>query len=119
MLREIVRTSQKNDEPRKRWFSSLDMDLFIWLNGNNEIISYHLTYNKPYDEKALIWSDETGFSHLAVDEGTRPGKYPGSPLLVRDGVIKPLKIIAMFKKNAGELEPAVTDFIVSGIEAHY
>ena len=119
MLREIAEARQKINEPKKRWFSSLSMDLFIWLNPDDEIISYHLTYNKPYDEKALVWSEEKGFSHFGVDEGDRPGKHPGSPLLVGGGAVSPRKIIAMLKKNAGELEPAVKDFIVSGIEERY
>ncbi len=49
-------TSQKKGEPKKRWFTSLGMDLFVWLNDEDEIISYQLTYNKPHDEKALTWS---------------------------------------------------------------
>ncbi len=119
MLREIKETSQKTGEPKKRWFTSLSMDLFIWLNEEGEIISYQLTYDKPHDEKALTWSKEKGFTHLGVDDGTCSGKHPGSPLLVKDGVIEPTKIITMLKKDTGELKPWIKNFIVSGIEEHF
>ena len=95
------------------------MDLFVWFNNDDEVVSYHLTYNKPHDEKALTWSEEKGFSHLGIDDGTRPGKHPGSPLLVKDGAIKPTEIISMLKKDAGELEPSIEKIIVTGIEEHF
>ncbi len=116
MLREIKETNQKRGEPKKRWFTSLSMDLFVWLNDDDEIISYQLTYNKPHDEKAITWSIENGFIHLGVDDGARPGKHPGSPLFIKDGNIKPAKIISTLKKNSGELDPSIKNFIVSGIE---
>ena len=119
MLREIKKVSQKRDEPRRRWFTSQDIDLFVWLNNHDEVVSYHLTYNRPHDEKALVWSKEKGFTHLGVDDGSRPGKHPGSPLLVQDGVINPIKIVSMIKKNSGELGPSIEDFIISGIEKHF
>jgi len=119
MLREIKETGQKRGEPKKRWFSNSNMDLFVWFNDDDEIVSYQLTYNKPNDEKALTWSEEHGFSHLGVDDGARPGKYPASPLLVADGVLKPSKIISMLKENSGELAPSIEKFIISGIEEHF
>ena len=119
MLREIRETNQKIGEPKKRWFTSLNMDLFVWFNEDDEIISYHLTYNKPHDEKALTWSDKKGFLHSGIDDGTRPGKHPGSPLLVTDGELNSTKIISMFEKDSKELDPSIKSFIVSGIEAHF
>jgi len=119
MFREIEKTQQRPNEPIKRWFSSLNMDLFVWFDGDDEIVSYHLTYNKPHDEKALTWSREKGYLHLGVDDGFRAGKHPGSPLLVKDGVISPLKIIALIKKDRGDLKPRIKNFIVDGIEKYF
>jgi hypothetical protein len=118
MLREIKNVSKKRDEPKKRWFSSPDMDLFIWFDSDDSIVSYQFTYDKPNNEKALIWSEEEGLSHMEVDDGSRPGKHPGSPLLVADGVVKPYKIISMIQNNAGELDASIKNFIVAGIEAY-
>ena len=119
MLREIKGTNQKRGEPRKRWFTDSSMDLFVWFDDDGEIISYHLTYDKSSEEKALTWSDEQGFLHFSVDDGARPGKHPASPLLVNDGVFKPTKVIAMLKENSDVLESSIMDFVVSGIEEHF
>jgi len=119
VLREIKKTCERSNEPRRRWFTSLGIDLFIWFSEDDEVLSYHLTYNKSHDEKALTWSKEKGFSNLGVDDGSRPGKHPGSPLLVKDGVFQPDKIISMLRKDRGELKPWIKNFIVSGIEEHF
>ena len=97
MLREIKKTSQKAGEPKRRWFSGSEMDLFLWLNEEGEIVSFQLTYDKPNSEKALLWNEEEGYSHLGVDDGLKPGKHPGSPLFVEDGVIDPSKIISKLR----------------------
>ena len=119
MLREILETKQKPGEPRKRWFASLDMDLFVWFDEANEIISYQLTYDKPHGEKALVWSKENGFSHHGVDDGSRPGKYPRSPLFVDDGLVVPARIISLLKNDGGDLEPSIEAFIVAGVRANF
>lgn len=119
MFREIKETKQRPDEPKKRWFSSLSMDLFVWLNDEDEILSYQLTYNKPHDEKALVWKRDKGYSHLGVDDGAHPGKHPGSPLLVKDGVFIPTKVISMIRNDKGEVSPWIKNFIVSGIEENF
>jgi len=119
MFREIKEANRKRREPKRRWYTDLNMDLFVWFNENDELVSYQLTYDKPHAEKALIWSEEKGFSHLGVDDGTRPGKHPGSPLLVADGVINASKIVSLLKKNSGELDHWIKKFIVSGIEENF
>ena len=119
MLREIKSVIQKFGEPKKRWFSSPSMDLFIWFDTDDTIVSYQFTYNKNYNERALIWCEKKGLSHLGVDDGSRSGKHPGSPLLVQDGVANPNKIISMIQVNAGELDHSIKSFIISGIEEHF
>ena len=119
MLREIKETNQGRGEPKKRWFTSLSTDIFVWLDDDDEIISYQLTYNKPHGEKALVWSKEKGYSHLGVDDGSNPGKHPGSPILVADSLVKPDKIVSMLKEDKGELTPWIKNFIISGIEEYF
>ena len=119
MLREIKETNQKRGELKKRWFTSLSMDVFVWFNDDGEITSYQFTYNKPHDEKALVWSKGKGFSHLGVDDGAHPGRHPGSPIFVKDGVVSPTKIISMLNEDKGDLKPWIKNFIVSGIKGHF
>lgn len=95
------------------------MDVFVWLNDDGEIISYQLTYLKPHDEKALVWSKEKGFSHLGVDDGANPGKHPGSPLYIADGTINHPKLISMLNEDGGDLDPWIRNFIISGIERQF
>ena len=95
------------------------MDLFVWFSDENEIVSYHLTYNNSSDEKALTWSLTHGFSHLGVDDGARPGKHPASPLLVKDELFNPSEIVIMLRKNSGDLKPSIESLIILGIEKHY
>lgn len=103
----------------RRWFSSPSMDLFVWMDEGGEIVSYQLTYNKPHNEKALVWDRKKGFAHLGVDDGARPGKHPGSPLLVKDGVFIPANIVSMISNDNGDVAPWIKEFIVTGIEAHF
>lgn len=116
MLREVKAVSQKPGEPNRRWFSSASMDLFVWVNENDEVVSYQLTYDKPHTEKALTWKKCEGFLHFDVDDGSRPGKHPGSPLLKRDGKINAFKVVALLKKNSADLPPFLKQFIISSIE---
>lgn len=95
------------------------MDLFIWMDDEDEIVGYQLSYNKPHDEKALVWDREKGFTHLGVDDGARPGKHPGSPLLIKDGVFIPANVVAMIRNDKGDLASWIKNFIISGIEAHF
>ena len=119
MLREFMETSQKSGEPKRRWFSGSTMDLFIWQNEEDEIVSYQLTYDKPHAEKALVWNKDEGFSHLGVEDGQNPGKHPGSPLFVEDGIMNPLKILSNLNKYGDEIDPVVKEFIATGIEEHF
>ena len=119
MLREIKKTSQKPDEPRKRWFSGPEMDLFIWFDPADEILSYQLSYNKLHGERVLTWKRGHGFDHLGVDEGARPGKHPASPLLVKDGALVPSTVVSLLERDASELDPEIRHFIISGIQASF
>jgi len=95
------------------------MDLFIWFDSDDSIVSFQFTYDKPHNEKAFIWSEAEGLSHMGVDDGSRSGKHPGSPLLVQGSVANPDKIISMIRSNLGELDPSIGSFIVSKIEEYY
>ena len=119
MFRAIIGVKQIPGEPFRRWFSCESMDLFVWTNENDTIVSYQLSYDKPHPEKALSWSVERGFSHDDVDDGSRPGRHPGSPILVADGEFAARRVLALFQDNAGPLENDLREFIVSGISRHF
>jgi hypothetical protein len=95
------------------------MDLFVWTNDADEIVSYQLSYDKPYPEKALTWRVGGGFSHDDVDDGSRPGRHPASPILLVDGEIDAKRVLALFQANAHALENDLQQFIVSGISRFF
>ena len=119
MFREIPGVKQIPGEPLRRWFSCEAMDLFVWTGESGEVVSYQLSYDKPHLEKALSWSVERGFSHDDVDDGSRPGRHPGSPMLVADGEFAASRVLVLFQANANALENDLQEFIVSGISRHF
>ena len=95
------------------------MDVFVWFDDADEIVSYQPTYNNPHEEKALIWSKEKGLTHLGDDDSARPGKHPVSSLFVKDGVVIPSKIVSMLRNDKGYLKPWIENFIADGIKGHF
>ena len=119
MFREISEVKQIPGEPFRRWFSCESMDLFVWTDESGEVVSYQLSYDKPYPEKALTWRVGRGFLHDDVDDGSRPGRHPGSPILLADGEFDAKRVLAVFQANADQLENDLQAFIVSGISRHF
>ncbi len=119
MFREISEVKQIPGEPFRRWFSCETMDLFVWTNDSKKIVSYQLSYDKPYPEKALTWRAGRGFSHDDVDDGSRPGRHPASPILLADGEFDAKRVLALFQANAHQLENDLQEFIVSGIRKYF
>ena len=111
-LREIPQVRQVPGEARRRWFSSVNFDLIVWLNERNGIDGFQLCYDKTGEERALTWRHGTGFSHAAVDSGEdRTGKYKSSPILVPDGRFDGGTIAARFKEESTAIDPGIAGFV--------
>jgi hypothetical protein len=103
-LREIALARQHPGEPRRRWFTSSNIDLFVWVDDAGAPVGFQLCYDKSSREHALTWTEERGFSSMAVDGGeSRPARYKGSPILVTDGIIDAPRILEGFRREAGAL----------------
>ena len=104
MLREIKPSRQVPGEPRRRWFSSPNIDLFVWLNDDDSPSGFQLCYDKELREHALTWTEEHGYSHMGVDAGeSRPARPKGSPILVADGYADAPRILEQFRSEAQSL----------------
>ncbi len=68
-MKEILKVKQDSDYCKKRWFSSSDVDLFVWLNKDNVLERFQLCYDKFMNEHAFIWSNTDGYRHYAVSDG--------------------------------------------------
>lgn len=104
MLREVPAARQISGEPRRRWFTSPNIDLFVWIGDRDEPTGFQLCYDKQHREHALTWTEASGFSHMAVDGGeSRPARHKGTPILVTDGVIDARQILEDFLLEAKSL----------------
>ena len=63
-------------------------------------------------EKALGWKKDEGFRHFDVDDGSRPGRYPGGLLLNQDRKINARKVVALAQKRPSELPSFIKQFII-------
>jgi len=123
MLYEIPHPRQSNRNLVKRWFTSSDMDLFIW-HRQKIPVRFQLTYDKRNEEKAISWDFHLGFRHYLVDNGeTFPDNYPGrykqTPLLINLCEQKNLTQIARdFLAASENIDIAVSDFIYARLTAH-
>lgn len=115
-LREIPLARQHAGEPRRRWFTSSGMDLFVWVDDDGRPTGFQLCYDKGSREHALSWAEGKGFSNMAVDGGeSRPGRYKGSPILVTDGAVDTQGILEQFRREAAELPVEIVQMVEAGV----
>src|SRR5712671_7091134 len=83
-LVEIIHVRQVPGDPRRRWFSSDDMDLIVWYDDSDALIGFQLCYDKLRSERALRWEPEVGYRHTAIDNGESniSPRYKATPILV-------------------------------------
>ncbi len=117
MLREISETRQIRGEPRRRWFNSDAMDLYVWYDNEDAPLGFQLCYGKPNEERALTWFPPASYSHMRVDTGPSEGQGRGTPLLVVDGLFEPLPVRAEFARLGAGLPADVRDLVIARLDA--
>jgi hypothetical protein len=117
LLREISETRQIRGEPRRRWFNSDSMDLYVWYDNDGAPLGFQLCYGKPNEERALTWFRPASYSHMRVDTASPLGQGRGTPLLVLDGVFDPASVGAQFARLGAELPADVRDLVASRLDA--
>ncbi len=120
MLREITHLRQSGRSQVKRWFSSYDMDLFVWFQQDRMPVRFQLCYNKNSNEKIISWNLHRGFHYYCVDCGeTLPDQYKMTPLLLHANKQQDLTIIAhRFLAASENIDIAVADFIYARLMAY-
>jgi len=112
MLQECNNVRQIEDETPRRWFSDEFFDLIVWCDEASEIIGFQLCYDLARRPRAIHWRRETGFAHYRVDDGeSRPGKVKSTPILMKDGLFDATGIAERFRKECGEIEPQIAQFV--------
>jgi hypothetical protein len=116
ILRELADTRQVAGEPRRRWFCSPELDLIVWMGGDEKLIGFQLCYDKHVGERALTWRIGRGYDHAAIDAGeTVPSKYKGTPILVADGAFQHERVAAIFREASVEVPEHIRAFVAQAI----
>lgn len=112
MLNEISPLRPTNRSHIKRWFTSRDMDLFVWLRKGMPV-RFQFAFNKSNHEEAITWNNHQGFRHYRVDSGeTLPDKYKQTPILVNVNNLQNLRYITRdFLAASDNIETGLSDFI--------
>ena len=115
MLTELINTRQIPDEARRRWFSSADMDLIVWLDHDNCPIKFELCYDKNLNEKSVRCTT-SGLVHSAVDSGEgTPGRHKSTPILQMNGHFDAQKLLDSFLLESSQLPVEIKNFIVASL----
>ena len=117
MLREISETRQIRGEPRRRWFNSDVMDLYVWYDNGGEALGFQLCYGKPNDERALTWFRPASYSHMRVSSGGPAGERGGTPLLLLDGLFDAPSVTAEFARFGADLPEDIRGLVTGRLDA--
>lgn len=118
-VREIVNVRQIPGESKRRWFTSTDFDLIVWLSDDGGFVGFELCYDKLYGEHSISWSETKGFRHMAVDDGEhRHGKHKASPVLVPDGFFDARRVHSAFAQVSASLPKDVSALVLQALESH-
>ena len=117
VLREVADTRQIPGEPRRRWFSSPELDLIVWVDTDGEPLGFQLCYDRARRERAFTWRTGRGYHHAAVDAGENPpGRYKGTPILVADGAFDKPRVAALFAGASVEVPRPIRELVARHLE---
>lgn len=113
MMKEIQNVRQVPGETKRRWFTSEEMDLIVWLDEKNMPAGFQLCYDKGKHECALTRSQQNGFSHMAIDDGEQSTNigYKATPVLTSCSAADMHMIHQLFLTHAGVLPSSIVEFI--------
>ena len=118
MLAEVPKVKQIADEPRRRWFSSPSLDLFLWYDEDENIIQFQICYDKGPDEHALTWNNKNRLTHHSVDDGeNRTFRMKSTAIMVSDSEFDADKIARLFEELAGNIEHKTVQFVLTHIKS--
>jgi len=118
-LAEIKRSRQIPGKPARRWFTSEEMDLIIWLDEAKSVRGFQLCYGKPANEHALTWNAGNGFMHTAVDDGGVNGfGHKSTPVLVAAHPGDLMQLLQLFVNASGNLPTSIVDTVITALRQH-
>jgi len=101
MFYEINAARSSKRPVNMRWFTSLDMDLYLWFRDGVPV-RFQLSYDKPENESVIFWSD-FDFRTYRVE----CGDYVHNPVACSD--IQ--RIARNFLASSEYIDTGISDFI--------
>jgi hypothetical protein len=118
-MKEHLNVRQIPGESKRRWFHSENFDLIVWQSDDQGFSGFELCYDKLRGEHSISWKKNSGFSHMAVDDGEgRPGKYKASPIMAADGIFDAQRVYASFLKVSATLPKEVAIFVLLALRQY-
>ena len=117
---ELKESQRITNKRQRRWFSSTDMDLIVWYDESGSLAGFELYYDKIVREHVFIWRAESGFSHLAVDDGEQKPvlEYKEAPIMVPDGHVDPNRIRNLFEGSCQNLPAELITLVRQKLVQH-
>jgi hypothetical protein len=94
-------------DSKRRWFHSLQMDLYVWVDDSDQPYGFELSYRKVTTEYSFRWDAEGGFTHSKVDSAPGAGGHTASDLLGTTSAVDISYIRNIFAEAAGNLPPPI------------
>lgn len=120
MMYEIRNVQQHEGESKRRWFFDCEIDLTIWVDDDDKILGFQLSYDRPLSPHALTWIQGKGFFHHRVDDGENPGTLArkGIPILLPDGEFDMDRVSEIFKEKSNEMDAEIAQFVYEKIRSY-
>jgi predicted Zn finger-like uncharacterized protein len=117
-LREIANVRQVRGESPRRWFTSTDLDLILWLGPGGKPHGFQLCYGKrENNERAVTWWPERGLTHSSVNaDGREHSGMKGTPTLSDAPGYEAAAVLARFLATKGDLAPEYVDFVAQRLQ---
>lgn len=111
-LRELPDARQIEGEPRRRWFTSRDLDLIVWFGPEDEPVGFQFCYDKSAREHAVTWREGRGYNHSFVDDGENGPMQPkGTPILRANGYLNRARVAELFSAAAAQIPQPLRDYV--------
>ena len=118
MLKEIPVTRQRSNEPRRRWFTNADFDVYVWQDDDKRIVAFQLCYDKSDDERVLFWTEKNGYAHAGIDGGGARESHGETPIFRADGVFDPSATLSRLMVVRGNMDGTVFEFIQQKVQEY-
>jgi hypothetical protein len=117
MLREIRDVRQTPGQPTRRWFNDELLDLFVWQDEGGRIVGFQLCFDKDADERALTYSEASGY--LLEDVQAEASSLDmGSPVLANVSTLPFPRLLAQFAERGAGIDSRVLRYVTEKLEAY-